>query len=73
MKEAKRFEKWDDLPDVLTARHIAEFLELSRSTIYELFNEKEEHRGIPNFAIGSSKRVLKSDLREWISSQKENK
>jgi excisionase family DNA binding protein len=68
-----QFTTWDSLPDTLTATHIAQFLGISRKTVYELFKLDVEHGGIPNFEIGTSKRVEKSDLEMWITDQKQKK
>ena len=63
--------KLDDLPDVLTAKILSEFLSLSERRIYELMDIADEHGGIPCMRIGRSKRVYKPDLVEWINSRKE--
>lgn len=73
MNETKKYTTWDSLPDTLTASHIAHFLGISRKTVYELFKLRVEHGGIPNFDIGSSKRVEKADLATWIHNQKQKK
>lgn len=56
----------DQLPDILTAQNIADYLGISRRRVYELFQMKPEHGGIPNFDIGFSKRVRKEDFLRWI-------
>lgn len=63
----------NELPDILTAQHIATFLKISRRRVYELFQLKPEHGGIPNFDIGASKRVDKIDFFVWIEKQKQKK
>ncbi|MCT2346580.1 helix-turn-helix domain-containing protein [Niallia taxi] len=73
MNTTKLFTTWNSLPDTLTATHIAQFLGISRKTVYELFKLDVEHGGIPNFDIGTSKRVEKSDLEMWIADQKQKK
>ncbi|UCZ53716.1 helix-turn-helix domain-containing protein [Bacillus shivajii] len=65
--------KMDELPEILTAKHIAEYLGISRRRVYELFQLKPKHGGIPNFDIGFSKRVYKEDLKNWIENRKEAK
>ena len=65
--------KAEDLPDILTARHIAEYLAISRRRVYELFQLSQEHGGIPNFAIGASKRAEKSDFLNWVEGRKTEK
>lgn len=59
-----------NLPDVLTAGQIADYLSVSRQAVYELLQINPEYGGIPNFAIGKSKRVEKRDFIKWIESQK---
>ncbi|WP_409291120.1 helix-turn-helix domain-containing protein [Peribacillus sp. SCS-37] len=73
MNTTKQYTTWNSLPDTLTAAHIAQFLGISRKTVYELFKLEIEHGGIPNFEIGTSKRVEKSDLEMWITDQKQKK
>ena len=61
---------YDDLPDIVTAQDIADYLKISRRRVYELFQLKPTAGGIPNFEIGTSKRVVKEDLLGWISARK---
>ncbi|MFI8688525.1 helix-turn-helix domain-containing protein [Rossellomorea sp. NPDC077527] len=61
------------LPEVLTAKHIADYLGISRRRVYELFQMSKEAGGIPNFDIGNSKRVEKDDLVIWIQERKSEK
>lgn len=56
----------DQLPEILTAQHIADYLKISRRRVYELFKIHPDHGGISNFDIGFSKRVRKKDLVKWI-------
>lgn len=63
----------EQLPDVLTAQHIASFLQISRRRVYELFQLNEEAGGIRNFDIGASKRVDKQDFIRWVEARKEEK
>ncbi len=72
MKE-KQVVTLDSLPDVLTAKHIADFLTISRRRVYELFQLKPQAGGIPNFEIGLSKRVDKRDFLNWIETRKQEK
>lgn len=60
----------DSLPGVLTAQHIATYLGISRRRVYELFRMLPAAGGIPNFEIGSSKRVDKEDFLKWIDERK---
>jgi len=63
----------DELPDILTAQHISDYLGISRRRVYELFQWKPEVGGIPNFDIGFSKRVDKQDFLNWIEARKQEK
>jgi len=58
------------LPEILTAQHISTYLGISRKKIYQLFQVKPTAGGIPNFAIGSFKRVDKQDFLRWIEARK---
>ncbi|MDQ0254137.1 excisionase family DNA binding protein [Evansella vedderi] len=73
MKETKKHTTWESLPDTLTAQQICEFLGISRKTVYELFKVPVEQGGIPNFEIGNSIRVEKTDFKIWINQLKEKK
>lgn len=59
-----------NLPDILTAQHIADYLGISRRRVYELLQMSEEVGGIRNFKIGLSKRVDKKDFLLWIEQKK---
>ena len=63
----------NDLPEILTALHIANYLKISRRRVYELFQLKPNYGGIPNFDIGASKRVEKKDFIKWIEARKGEK
>ncbi|GMB00085.1 hypothetical protein PIPA1_28840 [Pelosinus sp. IPA-1] len=58
------------LPDILTAQHIADYLHISRKRVYELFQLNPKVGGIPNFSIGTSKRVKKLDFINWLEVRK---
>ncbi|OIJ16210.1 DNA-binding protein [Anaerobacillus arseniciselenatis] len=73
MKETKRYTTWESLPDTLTAQQISEFLGIARKTVYELFKVPVDQGGIPNYEIGNSKRVEKTDLKLWIKRLKDKK
>ncbi len=62
--------KIDELPEIITAQHIAKYLEISRRRVYELFQITPKAGGIPNFEIGLSKRVEKKDFLRWIEARK---
>ena len=63
----------DDLPEILTAKHIAAYLGLSLRRVYELFQINLKSGGIPSFNIGNSKRVEKKDFIKWIEARKGEK
>ena len=63
----------NDLPEIITAQHISDYLGISRGKVYTLFQIKPASGGIPNFAIGKSKRVEKKDFMEWIEARKVEK
>ena len=63
----------DELPEIITAKHIAAYLGISRRRVYELFQLKPDFGGIPNFEIGASKRVEKKDFFEWLEARKQEK
>lgn len=73
VKITEEFTTWESLPEMLTAKHIAGVLGISRKRVYELMQIHVEHGGIPNFEIGISKRVEKADLKQWIKQKKEKK
>jgi hypothetical protein len=57
----------EELPDVLTARHVSEFLGISKRRAYELFQLSINAGGIKSMSFGKSKRIYKSDFLEWLS------
>ena len=63
----------NELPEIITAQHISDYLGISRGKVYELFQINLASGGIPNFAIGTSKRVEKKDFLAWIEARKEEK
>jgi excisionase family DNA binding protein len=63
----------NELPEILTAQHISDYLGISRGKIYTLFQINPASGGIPNFAIGTSKRVEKKDFLAWIEARKGEK
>jgi excisionase family DNA binding protein len=66
MENSKKYTTWGSLPDTLTALHISQYLGISRRRVYELLQKNVDYGGIPNFSIGTSKRVEKSDFKQWI-------
>lgn len=62
-----------ELPQILTAKHIAQYLGISRRRVYELLQMSEDAGGIRFFQIGLSKRVDKDDFFNWIEKKKVNR
>jgi hypothetical protein len=60
----------EELPEVLTAQQIADYLGLARLTIYEQYNIPVDRGGIPNFSIGKSRRTFKSDFIQYLNRQR---
>lgn len=60
----------ESLPEILTAQDIANYLKISRGSVYALFKVKPQQGGIPNISIGLTKRVEKADFIKWIKEQK---
>lgn len=62
-----------ELPEILTASHISMYLAISRGKVYELLKQLPSSGGIPNFAVGTSRRVAKTDFIAWIEHKKNTK
>ena len=62
----------EELPDILTAKHMATYLGISRRRVYELMQIPDEYGGLKEKAIviGTSKRVEQDDFMSWIDSKK---
>lgn len=56
-------ELFQNQPDIIDAKMLAETLSISKSGAYALMNEKD----FPTLKIGGRKLVTKSDLIEWIA------
>jgi len=63
----------DELPEIITAQHISDYLGISRGKIYTLFQINPASGGIPSFDIGNSKKVEKKDFVAWIEARKREK
>lgn len=57
----------DEYPEIITAAHIAEYLQISRRRVYELLILVPSKGGIPCIEIGSSKRVKKDSFVSWLN------
>lgn len=58
--------KIEDLPQILTAQQISDYLHISRRRVYELMDLQE----FPVICIGASKRVDKADFKSWLQAKK---
>ena len=56
----------ESFPEILSASMIAKYLAISRVKVYELFKRTPAVGGIPNFDIGATKRVRKTDFIAWL-------
>lgn len=61
----------NDLPRVLTAQDIADYLRVGRKRVYELMSIKPQAGGIPSFSVGRSRRVEKREFEKWLDRQKQ--
>lgn len=59
----------DEMPDVITAKHIAGHLQITSRGAYNLMNLSKEAGGIPSFRIGKPIRTKKKDYIEWLNKQ----
>jgi excisionase family DNA binding protein len=55
-----------ELPEIMSVKDVQEYLNLSKTTVYRLFNEDD----FPSMTIGSSKRVAKEDFLNWLNQKK---
>jgi excisionase family DNA binding protein len=60
----------DELPEVLTPQHCADYLRISRRRVYEFCQLTPEAGGIPSWRIGASWKIDKEDLIRWKEDQK---
>lgn len=60
----------NNLPHILTAQDIADFLRIGRKRVYELMDLSPDLGGIPSFYVGRSRRVEKADFIRWLESKK---
>lgn len=60
----------NELPNILTAQDIADYLRIGRKRVYELMDLSPEHGGIPTFNVGRSRRVERKDFERWIEARK---
>lgn len=55
----------ENLPNILTARDISEYLHISRRRVYEIMELKD----FPLIRIGASKRVTREGFLNWLKKQ----
>ena len=61
----------EEMPEYLTAKHIADHLHVSKRHVYDLLELKPEKGGIENFRIGEKcRRVEKAKYAEWLEKRK---
>lgn len=60
----------DEIPDVMVAQDIADYMHISRYKVYELMKMSPEYGGIPCFGSGRSVRCMKADFVQWLEAQK---
>ena len=53
--------------EILTIQEVATYLKLNEKTTYRLASEKK----LPGFKVGGSWRFKRSDLENWIETQKD--
>lgn len=52
--------------ETLSVKDVQEYLNLSSTSAYRLFNDKD----FPSFKVGGSKRVTAEDFSQWLQKQK---
>lgn len=62
-------ELFEQLPDILDTKQLANALRISRAGAYNLLSSK----GFPTLRIGRRKLVMKDDLIEWLRSHTNTK
>lgn len=72
MGERLKIVRAEELPDVCSPQIAADFLGLSRDTIYELCQLSMQCGGIPSYTIGASRKIDREDLLIWKKNLKEN-
>ena len=58
-------EPFENMPDVMDAKQIAQALHLSKAGAYNLLNEPD----FPTLQIGGRKLVMKQDLIAWLKNK----
>lgn len=60
----------DEMPDVITAKHIAGHAHITTQQAYVLMKTKKEAGGISSFRIGKPIRVYKIDYINWLNDRR---
>jgi predicted DNA-binding transcriptional regulator AlpA len=68
-KQQRVIKTIEDLPEVLEATHIQEFLKISKSAAYDLMKSKQFHV----FKIGRLMKAPKEAFVEWVEGKKPSK
>ncbi|QJD87588.1 helix-turn-helix domain-containing protein [Cohnella herbarum] len=66
----KRVLRAEHLPDVCSPQVAADYLQISRTRVYEYCGIAPEAGGIPSYTIGGSRKIDKADLLRWKEAQK---
>ena len=61
----------DEIPDVMVAQDIADYMHISRYKVYGLMKTSPEYGAIPCFGSGRSVRCMKADFVQWLELQKQ--
>lgn len=60
--------KMDELPDILDAKTVKDFLGISQAGVYNLMHRKD----FPTLHIGNRLMVMKTQLLEWLTKNTDN-
>lgn len=66
MDNKTTFLTMDELPDILDAKLIGQYMRVSSRQVYNWFDLIPEAGGIPCFNVGKSRRARKDDFRQWF-------
>jgi predicted DNA-binding transcriptional regulator AlpA len=55
----------NQLPHIMTAKDVQDFLQISKSRAYELFKESD----FPTVIIGGNKRVYRDKFLKWLETK----
>jgi len=66
-EDTKRETAVAGLPTLVTVSEVAEYLQMSETTVYRLISEE----GLPAIKVGRNYRVRADELREWLERRAE--